>query len=40
LADASLWQNDLSDLTPLVEEYYAKIQKSGAKGVMEWILSK
>ena len=40
LADASLWQNDLRDLTPLVEEYYAKIQKSGAKGVMEWILSK
>ncbi len=39
LADASLWQKDLSDLTSLVEEYYSKIEKSGAKGVMEWILS-
>ena len=31
---------DLSDLISLVEEYYSKIEKSGAKGVMEWILSK
>ena len=40
LSDASLWQRDLSDLTVLVEEYYAVIEKSGAKGAMEWILSK
>ncbi len=39
LSDVSLWQQDLSDLTSLVEEYYTKTQKSGAKGVMEWILS-
>lgn len=39
LSDTSLWQRDLSDLTSLVEEYYSKIEKSGAKGVMEWILS-
>ncbi|MBO5896281.1 MAG: tagaturonate reductase [Clostridia bacterium] len=40
LSDASLWQRDLSGLTVLVEEYYAVIEKSGAKGAMEWILSK
>lgn len=40
LSDVTLWQKDLSDLTSLVEEYYAKIEKLGAKGAMEWILSK
>ncbi len=39
LADTSLWQSDLSDMTALITEYYAKIEELGAKGAMEWILS-
>ncbi len=40
LADTSLWQKDISDMAEIVEKYYAKIEESGAKGAMEWILSK
>lgn len=39
LSDTSLWQSDLSDVTELITEYYAKIDELGAKGAMEWILS-
>ena len=39
LADASLWQADLSDMTEIITAYYAKIDELGARGAMEWILS-
>ena len=39
LANVSLWQADLSDMTELVTAYYEKITQLGAKGAMEWILS-
>ncbi len=40
LANKDLWQYDLSDITPFVKECYEVIEKQGAKGAMEWILSK
>ena len=39
LADASLWQADLSFLTEAVTKYYAKIEAVGAKEAMQWIVS-
>ena len=39
LANSSLWQNDLSDMTAKVTEYYEKIETLGAKDAMKWILS-
>lgn len=40
LANVSLWQNDLSDMTEIVTEYYNKIDTLGAKETMKWIVSK
>ncbi|MBR5320998.1 MAG: tagaturonate reductase [Clostridia bacterium] len=40
LANTSLWQNDLSDMTEIVTEYYNKIDTLGAKETMKWIVSK
>ncbi len=39
LADSSLWQADLSDMTDIVTAYYEKISELGAKETMKWILS-
>lgn len=39
LADTSLWQTDLSDMTEIITEYYNKIDTVGAKETMKWILS-
>ncbi len=39
LADASLWQCDISDMSGIVTEYYNKIELLGAKETMKWILS-
>ncbi len=39
LSDSSLWMADLSDMTDIVTEYCGIIEKEGAKGAMEWILS-
>ena len=39
LADVSLWQADLADMTQAVTEYYNKIAELGAKETMKWILS-
>ena len=39
LANISLWQTDLSDMTEIVTEYYGKIDMLGAKETMRWILS-
>ncbi len=39
LANTSLWSTDLSDLTDTVTEYYNKIDATGAKETMKWILS-
>lgn len=38
LANTSLWQTDLSDMTDIVTEYYNKIHTIGAKEAMKWIL--
>lgn len=39
LANTSLWNADLSDMTDMVTEYYNKIDALGAKETMKWILS-
>lgn len=39
LADAELWQADLSDMYDIISLNYDKISSLGAKGAMEWILS-
>ncbi len=39
LADSSLWQADLSDMTDKVTYYFNQIDKLGAKETMKWILS-
>lgn len=39
LANVSLWNADLSDMTDMVTEYYNKIDTLGAKETMKWILS-
>ena len=39
LANVSLWQNDLSDMTEIVTECYNKIDTLGAKETMKWIVS-
>ena len=39
LANTSLWQNDLSEMTEIVTEYYNKIDTLGAKETMKWIFS-
>ena len=39
LANASLWQNDLSEMTDIVTAYYDRISQFGAKDTMKWILS-
>ncbi len=39
LANTTLWQTDLSDLTGLVTAYCNKIDTIGAKETMKWILS-
>lgn len=39
LADSSLWQTDLSEMTETVTEYYNRIDALGAKEAMKWILS-
>ncbi len=38
LADISLWQSDLSEMTEIVSAYYDRISQFGAKETMEWIL--
>lgn len=40
LGNSALWGTDISDMLETVTEYYGEIEKSGAKGTMEWILSK
>ncbi len=39
LGNNELWQNDLSDMTEIITDYYSKIENLGAKETMEWILS-
>ncbi len=39
LANADLWQADISDMTETVTAFYDKINELGAKGAMKWILS-
>lgn len=39
LSNEDFWQKDFSDMTHIVEEYYEKILKKGAKETMKWILS-
>lgn len=39
LADSTLWQRDLSEMTELVTGYYDKIEILGAKEAMKWILT-
>ncbi len=39
LRNTDLWQSDISDMIEIVTEYYNKIDKSGAKETMKWILS-
>ena len=39
LADSTLWQRDLSEMTELVTGYYEKIEILGAKEAMKWILT-
>lgn len=39
LADTSLWQADLTQMTDKVMEYYERIDNFGAKETMKWILS-
>ncbi len=39
LANTSLWQADISDITDIVTVYYEKIAELGAKETMKWILS-
>lgn len=39
LADATLWGADISSLTEIVTDYYERIERSGARSVMEWIVS-
>ena len=39
LANTSLWQTDLSDMTEIVTEYYNKIDSFSVKETMKWILS-
>lgn len=38
LKNKDLWQNDISDLTEKVTEYYKKISELGAKGAMKQII--
>ena len=40
LENELLWGTDLSDLSDLVEDYCLRIEKDGALGVMQWIVSK
>lgn len=40
LGNTALWGNDISDMLGIVTECYEKIEVMGAKGAMEWILSK
>lgn len=39
LANKSLWQVDLSNMTEIITEYYNKIDTLGAKESMKWIVS-
>lgn len=39
LANTSLWQADLGDMTEIITEYYNKIDILGAKETMKWIVS-
>ncbi len=39
LANTSLWQTNLSNMTEIVTEYYNKIQTLGAKETLKWIVS-
>ena len=39
LANISLWQVDLSNMTEIITEYYNKIDTLGAKESMKWIVS-
>lgn len=39
LANEQLWGTDLSDLSDVVEDYCLRIEKDGALGVMQWIVS-
>ena len=39
LKDATLWGEDISDMNDIVTICYETIEKLGAKGAMEWILS-
>ena len=39
LADESLWQADLTEMTDLITDYCEKIETLGAKECMRWILS-
>ncbi len=39
LSNADFWQTDLSDMTEMIEDYYAKIRENGAKETMKWIIN-
>lgn len=39
LSNVDLWQSDLSEMLPIVDECYTKIDLLGAKEAMKWILS-
>ena len=39
LSNADFWQTDISDMTQIVEDYYAKIRENGAKETMKWIIN-
>lgn len=39
LKNKALWNKDISEMTPIVTDYYDKIKNLGAKESMKWILS-
>ena len=39
LSNVDFWQTDISDMTQIVEDYYAKIRENGAKETMKWIIN-
>ena len=39
LSKVDFWQTDISDMTQIVEDYYAKIRENGAKETMKWIIN-
>lgn len=39
LSNTDFWQTDISDMTEMIEDYYAKIRENGAKETMKWIIN-